>query len=230
MHKNTKVSIVIFGGIVLGAICLYLYSTSIEKYDLEISEDSSMKTNDVSRKLEEASFLDTKNHIKDSIRKHKKAAEEFEDLKGKIDVSSEKKTSIAQIGAFYWEHARDVFEDILAESKPNEVWGKKVKEYLDKNLNEETYPGTNVVEVDCRTELCKVTLAHNTTEAAEIFEESGHGMSPWGGRLYVNKVDLEDGNRSEVSLFFPNAERNPDWGPFDESRKRILEMYDKENR
>lgn len=122
-------------------------------------------------------------------------------------IEADKKTreetsEFAQIAPLY-------LDELLSEEEPDVGKEKEIlrkgREYLFESRND----GTEIVEIKCTKELCKIEMVHEDELAYQRFHDSAVDNGPWGGTQLGQLDEYDDGRLLTRIYFFKWGTRFP---------------------
>jgi len=114
-----------------------------------------------------------------------------------------------------------LLQEMIDEQQQNPGWRMRIENYMGKLLTEEKFAGTALVEVDCRTSLCKMELQHKTVSDFELFRDQAATEGPLDTDQHGKPEFLEDGSVMSTMYF---AREGGDPEPFEEMHERLYSM------
>ncbi|MBN1605759.1 MAG: hypothetical protein JW940_03960 [Polyangiaceae bacterium] len=101
-------------------------------------------------------------------------------------------------------------ERVLRAQAPNAAWTDATVDDARRLLDEPRFVGTLLAEVDCRSSLCKMVLAHSDADARREFWNSDFVIGgPWGLQSLGGPKRLRDGRAGSVLFFAHKGDLRP---------------------
>ena len=126
-----------------------------------------------------------------------------------------------KIADVVWDRTQEVLDQMISEEFKDRDWRNRIEEFAEYLLEDDKFSGTSLLEVDCRTTLCKATLHHLDKESYVVFKEEGSTTGLWmEGNMFGTTNPLENGE-IETIIYFT---RNGEYYPFEDVQDRILAM------
>jgi len=140
--------------------------------------------------------------------KHERRAREF-----KRRLESARVYDSSQQAEVYFRRGPQILDEMMQREEPDEAWATEVAAAAREIFERRQYRGTTFQDVECRGELCRMTLRHSSEAAFDYFRDRGTNEEPWEGDQIGVHRHLPDGT-IESTVHFSDPGGGPE--PFRE--------------